>query len=367
MKRRILAIMLAGVLAFSQSGAVLAADNSASGDTSAEMTAAEAAEESASDEAGPEDLEEASEPETPAEAEPSESVEAVTEENEEVESEEITQEEVEEPIEEEPEETVQEKVEETEEEEPADSSEAQDLTSGQKEEEPAAEPETGEEENEEALTEEAPEEKSADEAALALGDENIRITPEQFPDPDMHLGEEIDITPKVEIEDGNGGFAEAQGADIRYEWDYDENDISVTDKGDGSFAVRRKSDNEIEFSVRAFITRDGDTAETEQTYHLNDKPYWVSIRDEQAGGLFEDSTGDFEWSCPIEMRDFDGADYVLTAEVTEHDGPQGADADSACRVESGERKLFFSTISFFSFERMKIRLSKISLTRIPAL
>ena len=374
MKKRILAIILAGVLVFSQSGAVLAADNSAEGEAAAEMTAPETEEESGeagAAEAGQEETQEAEE-EAAAQDSPEEAdVPGVKEEA----AQENTEEEdiAEAPEQELPEETKEEDTEEEtalkeeglNEEEPESGqieensavtapSEASKEASAVQEAEAAAA-----EENEEDITEQAPGEESASEAALALEYENIRIMPEQFPDPDMHLGEEIDITPKVEIEDGNGSFAEAEGAGIRYEWDYDENDISVTDNGDGSFAVLRKSDNEIEFSVRAFITEGDETVQRDRSYYLNEKAYWVSVRDEEAGGLFEDSTGDFEWSCPIEMRDFDGADYVLTAEVTEHDGPQGADADSACRVESGERKLYIdgAALKEMGIGRIKVRVS----------
>ena len=64
MKKRILAIILAGVLVFSQSGAVLAADNSAEGEAAAEMTALETEEESGeagAAEAGQEETQEAEE------------------------------------------------------------------------------------------------------------------------------------------------------------------------------------------------------------------------------------------------------------------------------------------------------------------
>jgi hypothetical protein len=64
MKKRILAIILAGVLVFSQSGAVLAADNSAEGEAAAEMTAPETEEESGeagAAEAGQEETQEAEE------------------------------------------------------------------------------------------------------------------------------------------------------------------------------------------------------------------------------------------------------------------------------------------------------------------
>ena len=50
---------------------------------------------------------------------------------------------------------------------------------------------------------------------------------------------------------------------------------------------------------------------------------------------------------------------MLTAEVTEHDGPQEANADSTCRIESGERKLCIdgAALREMGIGRIKVRVS----------
>ena len=50
---------------------------------------------------------------------------------------------------------------------------------------------------------------------------------------------------------------------------------------------------------------------------------------ESAGLLFEDG----EWSCPIALDGFDGVQYDLQPSVSDHNGPENADTEDACRIE----------------------------------
>ena len=61
-----------------------------------------------------------------------------------------------------------------------------------------------------------------------------------------------------------------------------------------------------------------------------EEDYSIEIRDwESEGPLFEDG----EWSCPIELAGFDGAQYNLQASLSDHNGPENADTEDTCRIE----------------------------------
>ena len=102
--------------------------------------------------------------------------------------------------------------------------------------------------------------------------------------------------------------------------------------------LRRRDKYDTSFRIKAFVKNEnGDYDEVDnREYWLNDLDYWISVRDEQGtGDLFDDG----EWSCPIEVRGLDGIEHALYVAVVDYSGPDGADAESACRIDSDAQRL----------------------------
>ena len=241
MKRRLLAIVLAGVLVFSQNGVVLAAENITADGTTAEVTAEEPVQ---SEEIG----EAAEEPDAsaPEEAEAASAQEIaedpVPEEEEEISAQ--TQESAEDPAREteEDKETV------------SDDADREDAVGTEEPEEVQAEPETVEETAaEEAVTEGKVPAKGT---ASVLDDHLLCVIPEEI-DPGMKVGNETTVTPEVGWFE-NGDFIAIQNAEIEYVWDYDDECVRITDNGDGSYTVTRISDLGTNYSLKARVSADGE-------------------------------------------------------------------------------------------------------------
>ena len=236
MKRRLLAIVLAGVLVFSQNGVVLAAENITADGTTAEVTAEEPVQSEEIGEAAEEP--DASAPEE-AEAASAQEIEEdpVPEEEEEISAQ--TQESAEDPAREteEDKETV------------SDDADREDAVGTEEPEEVQAEPETVEETAaEEAVTEgKVPAQGEVPDAAKGLNDHLLCVIPEEI-DPGMKVGNETTVTPEVGWFE-NGGFIAVQNAEIEYVWDYDDECVRITDNGDGSYTVTRISDLGTNYSL----------------------------------------------------------------------------------------------------------------------
>lgn len=176
---------------------------------------------------------------------------------------------------------------------------------------------------------------------LRMDESYLELWPTQI-DGNLDVGEEITLTPEVREypADNADGYNILPADQVRFEAEtYDDNAYEVTDNGNGTFTILRKIEYDTSFRIKAFvIDDDGEHNEVDsRAYRLNRLPYWISIRDEQGDGdLFNDG----EWSCPIEVRGLDDVSYTLTAWVENHNGPDGADANSAVRVETEEKRLY---------------------------
>ena len=337
MKRRLLAIVLAGVLAFSQNGVVLAAENITADGTAAEVTAEEPVQ---SEEIG----EAAEEPDAsaPEEAEAASAQEIaedpVPEEEEEISAQ--TQESAEDPAREteEDKETV------------SDDADREDAVGTEEPEEVQAEPETVEETAaEEAVTEGKVPAKGT---ASVLDDHLLCVIPEEI-DPGMKVGNETTVTPEVGWFE-NGDFIAIQNAEIEYVWDYDDECVRITDNGDGSYTVTRISDRGTGYSLKARVSADGEERWSDpRDYYFENYNFWLHVDMDGLGPLYEDSTGDYTWNCYLYGYNIDEP-FEFTVEA---EGSEGEDATDACRIDQDQGRLYIdgAQLAQKGIGRVKVR------------
>ncbi len=320
MKRRLLAIVLAGVLVFSQNGVVLAAENITADGTAAEVTAEEPVQ---SEEIG----EAAEEPDAsaPEEAEAASAQEIaedpVPEEEDEISAQ--TQESAEDPAREteEDKETV------------SDDADREDAVGTEEPEEVQAEPETVEETAAEEVVTEG--KVPAKGTASVLDDHLLCVIPEEI-DPGMKVGNETTVTPEVGWFE-NGDFIAIQNAEIEYVWDYDDECVRITDNGDGSYTVTRISDLGTNYSLKAKVSADGEERWSDpRNYYFENYNYWLHVDMDGLGPLYEDSTGDYTWYCYLQGYNID-VPFEFTVEA---EGSEGEDATDACRIDQTQGRLY---------------------------
>ena len=334
MKRRLLAIVLAGVLVFSQNGAVLAAENSAADGTAAEVTVEEP------DQAQEEIEEQDAEPEDPAPEE-------------------------EEEISVQPQENTEDPAPETEEntEDPApETEEGKEEVSADAKQENAAgtevvetEPEAAAEEaaEEEIVIEgEVPAQEAVSDAAYGLEELDLVIYPWEF-HPDTWIADRKEFTPYAGYYDENGEFVEIQNPVIECDWEYDEDCVSIWKNADGSYSLTRISDLETDFTLHATVIKDGEEWSGDQHYHFNDRNCHIEIKDYNENPLFDDSTGDYIWKCSVDAEIEE--DYILTLEA---EGPNGEDASEACWIDQNFSNLYIdgAQLKELGISRVKVRI-----------
>ena len=323
MRRRLLAIVLAGVLVFSQNGAVLAAENSAADGTTAEVTVEEP------DQTQEETEEQDTEPEDPAPEE-------------------------EEEISVQPQENTEDPAPETE--------EGKEEVSADAEQENAAgtevveaEPEAAAEEaaDEEIVIEgEVPAQETVSDAAYGLYDHDLIILPEEI-NPSMSVSGEILVEPEVGwLEDGT--FFEVEDAQIDYFWEYDDECVRITDNGDGSYTVTRISDLGTSFTLKARVSADGEEKWADpRDFYFENYNFQLFINEGDIDPLFEDSTGDYAWNCYVNVFNiYDPFELTVEAE-----GPNGENADNACWAEEDERRIYIdgAQLKQLGIGRVKVR------------
>ena len=323
MRRRLLAIVLAGVLVFSQNGAVLAAENSAADGTTAEVTVEEP------DQTQEETEEQDAEPEDPAPEE-------------------------EEEISVQPQENTEDPAPETE--------EGKEEVSADAEQENAAgtevveaEPEAAAEEaaDEEIVIEgEVPAQETVSDAAYGLEDLDLVVYPWEF-HPDTWIADRKEFTPYAGYYDENGELVEIQNPVIECDWEYDEDCVSIWKNADGSYSLTRISDRETDFTLHATVIKDGEEWTGDQHYHFNDRNCYIEIKDYDENPLFDDSTGDSIWKCSVDAGIEE--DHILTLEA---EGPNGEDASEACWIDQNFRNLYIdgAQLKELGISRVKVRI-----------
>ena len=323
MKRRLLAIVLAGVLVFSQNGAVLAAENSAADGTAAEVTVEEP------DQAQEEIEEQDAEPEDPAPEE-------------------------EEEISVQPQENTEDPAPETEEGKEEVSADAkQENAAGTEvvETEPEAAAEEAAEE-EIVIEGEVPAREAVSDAAYGLEELDLVIYPWEF-HPDTWIADRKEFTPYAGYYDENGEFVEIQNPVIECDWEYDEDCVSIWKNADGSYSLTRISDLETDFTLHATVIKDGEEWSGDQHYHFNDRNCHIEIKDYNENPLFDDSTGDYIWKCSVDAEIEE--DYILTLEA---EGPNGEDASEACWIDQNFSNLYIdgAQLKELGISRVKVRI-----------
>ena len=242
MKRRVLAVLLAGVLAFSNMGTALSAEIPAAGSTAAETAAAEASAEQM----------EAEEDEE-AEASRTESVE--------------------------------------------------------QQEDEAQNPETTEAGGEDA--------EEAEVIEAAGGPED---------------GEQ-----EGEAEDEGGSEAE-EGEDAEETAEADASDAGLTEEA-ATEATEEAASVEEPVEEETAVIEETVTEELSKEALADGEGYWIQIHDwEGPNALYSDGV----WSCPLEVRGFEGTEYELQAAVVGYVGPDSASTDGVCWIagEPGNERFY---------------------------
>ena len=323
MKRRLLAIVLAGVLVFSQNGAVLAAENFTADGTTAEVTTEEAVQS--------EEIEEPAEGTD--DSAPEEAEEAAAQEN----AEDPAQEEAEE-ISAQPQENAEDPAPEAEEDKEtvSDDADPEDASGTKEPEEVQAEPETVEETAAEEIAAEgkAPAQEIVPDAK-GLDDHLLCVIPEEI-DPGMKVSAETTVSPEVGWFE-NGDFIAVQNAEIEFVWDYDDECVRITDNGDGSYTVTRISDLGTNYSLKAKVSADGEERWSDpRNYYFENYNFWLHVDMDGLGPLYEDSTGDYTWNCYLQGYNIDEP-FEFTVEA---EGSEGEDATDACRIDQTQGRLY---------------------------
>ena len=160
----------------------------------------------------------------------------------------------------------------------------------------------------------------------AAADTAVEAAAEEEPEAETAVVEE----PEEPEEEKEPEVAPSEGAENEDpSEDEIQDEVTTDDEESGDAAVDEPEETAAEEeSVEEAdegITEEA-AAETDETV---EEPAIEICEWESAGLLFEDG----EWSCPIALDGFDGVQYDLQPSVSDHNGPENADTEDACRIE----------------------------------